>query len=394
MKIMLISPNLCQGGFERVCVNTALILKPHYDVSIVLFDAAKIDFDIGDIKIIDLKSGVRKGTFAKLVNILVRAVKLRKVKQKHKPDVAYSFGATANIANALSKTKGTKSFLSLRSYMDIGEKSKIRLFIRTADQIICCSQGIADELKKRYSFNDAVVIYNPYDVAKMKRLAQSSEPEFPWHDENIIHIMSMGRDDDIKGYWHTIKIFYLVQEVFPLARLTILGDGQFSAYRKLAADLGISDKVYFAGMQKNPYQYLKKGTIYLLNSLMEGFPNALIEAMAMGMVPVACDCPTGPAEILLEEMPSEAKRNDIFKQQNAILGDYGILVPVMKGQKNLASDDINKDERRMATEVIKLLAEPELLAKYQALARKRADVFTNESYLKKLIGAIKDGQAY
>ncbi|MCL2717324.1 MAG: glycosyltransferase [Lachnospiraceae bacterium] len=388
-KIMLISPTLCQGGFERVCVNTARLLSPFYDVSIVLFDSGKIAFDVSGLKIIDIKRGVKQGLINKLGNIFIRTIILRKLKRTHKPDIAYSFGATANIVNALSKGKFTKTWLGIRSYMDMGEKFKLRLFMRKADLLICCSQFIVGEFREKYSYNKAIALYNPYDIKEIKQLAESSEPIWPWPDEDektnpFIHIMSMGRDDDIKGYWHTIKIFYLVQKKFPQARLTILGAGKFSEYRKLAADLGISDKVFFTGMQKNPYQYLKKGTIYLLNSLMEGFPNALIEAMAMGMAVVACDCRTGPAEILLENAPNETGRFKIYQDEDVLWGEYGVLVPVMNEEKNLNANNIIEAEKKISAIVIKLLSDPGLLEKYRQSAIKRAGDFTNDAYVDRI----------
>ena len=45
-KIMLIVPMLHQGGFERVCVATARLLEPHFDVCIVMFDSRDIAYDI------------------------------------------------------------------------------------------------------------------------------------------------------------------------------------------------------------------------------------------------------------------------------------------------------------------------------------------------------------
>ena len=384
-KFMLISPTLCQGGFERICVTTARLLTPHFDVIIVLFDSGNIAFDVTGLNIIDIKQGVKKGKIAKFFNIIIRAKKVRKLKKIHNPIVAYSFGATANIVNALSKTKESKAWLSLHSYMDMGEEAKLRLFMRKADTLLCCSKFIADELKERFSYEKAITLYNPYDVKEMKRLAESAEPRGQsWDDsgEELIHLMSMGREDDVKGFWHTVKVFYLIQQKISNVRLTILGEGLFTEYKKLASDLGIAEKVYFTGMQKNPYKYLKSGTIYLLNSLMEGFPNALIEAMAMGMVPVACDCRSGPAEILLDDVLNEAVRDRVYQDESALWGDYGILIKPMNEPKNVDANVITAGERIMAEIVIKMLSSADLLQKYKDAATRRALVFTGEAYLK------------
>ena len=53
-KIMLIVPMLHQGGFERVCVATARLLEPYYEVYIVIFSAADIAYDIRGLHVIDI----------------------------------------------------------------------------------------------------------------------------------------------------------------------------------------------------------------------------------------------------------------------------------------------------------------------------------------------------
>ncbi len=62
--------------------------------------------------------------------------------------------------------------------------------------------------------------------------------------------------------------------------------------------LGIAEQVLFTGVQLNPFALLAKADVYALTSDSEGFPNALIEAMAVGLPCVSVNCKTGPAEIL------------------------------------------------------------------------------------------------
>ena len=146
-KLMLISPMLHQGGFERVCITTARLLEPYFDITIVIFDSSNIGYDIEGLHIIDLNLGVQKGKIRKILNIIKRSKKLRKLKKELKPDIAYSFGPTANMANAFSKTKETKVWLGIRSYMDMGEPVKLKLFTKLADLIICGSRLLRKNLK-------------------------------------------------------------------------------------------------------------------------------------------------------------------------------------------------------------------------------------------------------
>lgn len=386
-KLMLICPMLHQGGFERVCITTARLMEPYFDVTIVIFNSANIAYDIKGLNIIDIKMGVQKGKVKKLLNIIRRSRKLRQLKKEIKPDIAYSFGPSANMVNAFSKTGKTRVWLGLRNYTDIEEKLKIKLFVKLADLIICCSAQIENELRVKFKFNKTATLYNLYDVEAIKREAAAYEPELPFGETDeegrrLRILVSMGRDDDMKGFWHMIKVFSLVHKEIPEARLLILGAGSFDHYKKLAKDLKIADVIYFAGMQKKPYQYLKKGEVYLLTSQNEGFPNALVEGMALGLAAVSVNCMTGPAEILLEEKYMDLLEDEIKKGKTTVVyGKYGILIPVMEKERNLDAEDISEEERNMARVVTELMKDKDMLAQYRSAAVKRANDFTYESYV-------------
>ena len=117
------------------------------------------------------------------------------------------------------------------------------------------------ELKEEFHFHKTAVLYNLYDIEKMKREAEETEPELPWEDKEgtLRYFVSMGRDDDAKAFWHMLKVFSLIYKQMSDCRLIILGDGSFEEYRKLAEELEIAQAVCFAGMRRDPYTYLKKG---------------------------------------------------------------------------------------------------------------------------------------
>lgn len=390
-KLMLISPMLHQGGFERVCITTARLMEPYFDVTIVIFNSANIAYDVTGLRIIDLNLGVKKGKIRKLLNIVKRSRSLKRLKKEMCPSIAYSFGPTANMANAFSKTKQTKVWLGLRNYTDLEETVKIRLFTGLADLMICCSKTIENELNIKFGFNKTATLYNLYDVEAIRKEAQEKEPELPFQDteekgKRLRYLVSMGRDDDMKGFWHMLKVFSLIHVKIPEARLILLGAGTFDKYKKLAEDLGILDAVCFAGMQTEPYKYLKKGEVYLLTSRNEGFPNALVEGMALGLAAVSVDCMTGPAEILLESgdtsLFDEQKRN---KKTQVIYGEYGILVPEMEKERNLDAGCILEEERNMAEIVTDLMLDVEKLSGYQQAAKARARIFTYENYVEQFL---------
>ena len=391
-KLMLLSPMLHQGGFERVCVTTARLMEPYFDVTIVIFNSANIAYDVEGLHIIDINMGVKKGRIKKLLNIVRRSLRVRKLKKEMKPDIAYSFGPTANMVNAFSRTGKEKVWLGLRNYTDVEETNKIRLFVRLADLIICCSKDIEKELKNKFGFNKTTVLYNLYDVENIRKEADEEEPELPFGETDgqgrkLRYLVSMGRDDDMKGFWHMLKVFYLVHQRIPESRLILMGAGSFAHYRRLSEELKLTDAIYFAGMQKHPYKYLKKGEVYLLTSGNEGFPNALVEGMSLSLAPVSVNCKTGPAEILVEGGDTASVDDQFEKLKGAgerrvIYGDYGILLPVMDKERDLDPAHISEEEKVMADVVTELMENPERIEKYQKAAWNRARSFTYENYVK------------
>ena len=386
-KLMLISPMLHQGGFERVCVTTARLLAPYFEVVIVIFSSEDIAYDIKGLNIIDIKMGAREGMAGKLLNIGKRSLKVRQLKKRWKPDIAYSFGSTANIVNAFSRTGKEKVWLGIRSYMEMGQPRKIRLLAKFADVLVCCSRKIEGELGEKYGICHTATLYNPYNVEAIRKEGDSGEPALPWGERDgqgrkLEVLVSMGREDQVKGFWHLLKAFALVHETIPQARLLIIGEGTFEPYKKLAEELKIDGEVYFSGLQREPYKYLKTGQVYLLTSLNEGFPNALVEGMALGLAAVSTACMTGPSEILQE-------KDDIslFRQQAAensppvIYGDYGILVPVMAPEPDFDPGHILEEERNLAQVVAGLLLDRQQLEKYQKAAVERSRIFTYEGYV-------------
>lgn len=362
-KLLLIVPSLHQGGLEKVCAATARLLQPYFDVQIAIFDSRSIAYDIKGIPVVDLRLPSRPGVIAKVINVLRRGMRLRKLKKKEQIDIAYSFGPTANLANIASGGRA-KMWLGIRSYMDMGNPKQIRLFCRCADMVVCCSETICREVQEQYRCGKAVTLQNPFDIKEVKMLSGREEAELPWKEGRIL--ISMGREDSVKGFWHLLKSFALVHEKLPDTRLMIIGKGEFEPYKELAEKLGVNEDVFFTGLKKNPYPYLKKGTLYVLTSYYEGFPNAMVEAMSMGLPVIATDCKTGPREILEDR--------------------YGILIPNMESEPDFDPLHITEEERDLAGQIIGLLEDQDRMQHYREMALKRAGDYTAESYIEKIRG--------
>ena len=163
----------------------------------------------------------------------------------------------------------------------------------------------------------------------------------------------------------------------------IIGAGEYSAYKALARQLGMEDAVLFTGVQSNPFALLKKADVYALTSESEGFPNALIEAMTVGIPCVSVNCLTGPAEILHEQYEQCMDDNRTFH------ADYGILTGIFLGEKNMDAHQFTDEERCFAAELEALLKDEQQYQKYCQAALERAEAFGMERYLCRIRGLIE-----
>ncbi|MBQ2450068.1 MAG: glycosyltransferase, partial [Lachnospiraceae bacterium] len=178
--------------------------------------------------------------------------------------------------------------------------------------------------------------------------------------------------------WHLMKSISLIRQKKHDVKLMLIGAGDFDEYKELAKKLHMEQDVLFTGVQKNPFALLARADVYALTSDSEGFPNALIEAMACGLPCVSVNCKTGPAEILQDDYQKSENQNEVYH------GDYGVLTPILKGAKNLNPDEITEEEKVFAEELEMLLIDDNMWAGYQNKVVKRAADFGMEAYVKEI----------
>ena len=362
---------------------TARLLQKEYDVVIAVFSLEDVAYDISGLQVIDLKLKARKGKLNKGINVFRRSYRLTRLQRELDIDVSYSFGMTANIANALT-TGARRKLTACHSFEEIKDAVYMKLISRHSDRVFCCSKKMADLVQKDYGFTNVQALWNPCDIEgiqKQSRVAEGEDLSF-WETEDKV-LVSMGREDDVKGFWHLLKAFRRINEKMPDTRLAIIGDGEFREYKELAQRLGIADRVLFAGLKRNPFPYLRKSDLYLLTSLSEGLPNALVEALALSLPIVSVNCLSGPAEILHENWREAEAKKVVFE------ADYGILTPVVKPVKNMQTD-MEEEEDELALAAEKLLGDPELYESYQKAAASRAADFSKEAHYRELVSYIEE----
>ncbi len=112
-------------------------------------------------------------------------------------------------------------------------------------------------------------------------------------------IITVTRLVEQKGLDVLLRACAEVFRVLPSWRLAVVGDGPLREELECLADqLGIADRIEWMGHVKDPAPYLRAAEFFVLTSRFEGSPNALLEAMAVGLPAVVSDASPGPIELI------------------------------------------------------------------------------------------------
>ena len=177
----------------------------------------------------------------------------------------------------------------------------MRYFYHRIDHVINQSYSMRKDLLSIYPqlYQNSSVIFNP--------ISPTIEDYSNKHDltkiEKKNYLLCVGRLEQVKAFHYAIEAFAKISKDFPNLRLKIVGQGTLEKeLKQKTIDYKIVNKVDFEGFQKNiiPYYLYAKATI--LTSDYEGYPNALIESIAMNTPVIAFDCPGGTSEIVLNNI--------------------------------------------------------------------------------------------
>lgn len=231
---------------------------------------------------------------------------------------------------------------------------------RRADAIVCVSKGIAADFMEEVGVaeNKLHIIYNPKPIEEIRKKAET-HIDHPWlADKNMPVVLGIGRLREQKDFATLIKAVARARTDIPNLHLIILGEGEErDTLLEVAQKEGIADVVDMLGFVENPYAYLKRADVFVLSSLWEGLPNALIEALIVGTPVIATDCPYGPREILAPDLNIDEK-----EVEKKMQGTYGMLVPTG-----------NVDE--MQSSIVEMVKSEEVKEKYKAAGSSRAEDF-------------------
>jgi len=289
------------GGAQRV----AAALLNHWvnagdELSLVTIASSETDFYQLDSRVrrVTLDLGRASRTWRESVANNFRIIMgLRAFMREAQPDVLLSFIDLVNL-RVLAAAFGTGKPVVVSERVDprqhpisrIGRTLRWLLY-RRASAVVVQTPGIAQWASRIVARRAIHVIPNPISDQFLKRSSTISAPQHK--------IVSMGRLEFQKGFDLLLCAFAQCITAHPDWTLDIFGEGsEGDRLKALADDLGIADRVRLPGAIKDPERELRQADVFVLSSRYEGFPNALLEAMACGVAVVSFDCHTGPREMI------------------------------------------------------------------------------------------------
>lgn len=336
-----------KGGAERVVTNLANhFAGDGYDVYVAVEWIGKDEFQL-DERVHQVVVGLKKEDEEKnrIIQFLLRIRYLRKFLKQTKPDVLCSFMHRANF-RALTAALGLEVpvIISIRNdpavdYSSRLDKLQIRCLFPHAAGCVYQTQE-QREYFKPYLQENSRVIFNPVH----EKYTDRKDPDYE-NQEKIV--VQSSRLVAFKNQAMLVRTFVQVHEQHPDWSLVIYGgdsgDGTKEQLESLIAKNHAQDWIFLMGSKDNLEELIPRASIYALASNYEGMPNALMEAMALGMPCVATDCPCGATRHLIQD------------------GKNGLLIPV-------------GDEEAMKTAILRLIEDKELRIRLGKEARNIRDI--------------------
>ena len=291
MKVLMLTAVMNGGGTERVIAVLANYLaKQNIDVAIAMTAGDRVVYELDShIKVLQL--GDRTGG-----SIKKRLERVRRIRECYKEDpdrIIVSFGTETNLF-ALLAGIGSKNKIIISERNDPNQcnfKMLRNLIYRLADHFVFQTEDARQYFSKKIA-DKGVVIPNP--------LAKEMKKDFS--GERTRDIVAVGRLEPQKNHRMLLQAYQLFDRKYPGYRLVLYGKGFLQKeLETFAKELGIEQKVVFAGFTQEVEKKIQDAAMYVLSSDYEGISNSLMEAMAMGLPVISTDCPIGGSKMLISD---------------------------------------------------------------------------------------------
>lgn len=334
-KICIISPSLKMGGIERALTTLANYFSSlNFKVTFISCQQGIPFYQLDEqIDFIEFSNKRKEGLTGKIAFYYDLLKFLRTTVAKVTPDCVISFGDAFNplVLLALRNSK-VPIYISDRTSPDfpfnpIVKLGKKLLYPQTA--------GFIAQTKRAADYN-----MKQFDNKLNIRIIPNAIKPIPLHPEiaRKNQIVYIGRFSKEKGVARLIESFSKIKNKF--WTLALAGDGpELSNLKLLVKNLDLKDRVIFLGKVSRIDLLLAESSIFVLPSFLEGFPNALCEAMSAGLPSICFD--SIPHEDIITNGVNGFVVKDGDLQALSLKIDELILDEVFRNKISLLATDIN-----------------------------------------------------
>lgn len=303
-RIVILIGSMARGGAERVAATLANAWsdagREVWLISTYLGDRVTGYPLRPKVSVVRLFDRVRRGKRWRWFDGLRKAVALRRMVRAIRPDVVLSFLTNVNVLT-LAALGSARFPLIVSERTDPAADVELSRTLRMArvltypfaDALVVQTAAAAERYAARLRRVTRIeIIHNPLP----QELDDS--PLRAQHEGTGGRVIAVGRLSPEKGFDSLIEAYGSALCSDSSWSLQIWGDGPLhSELTQLVEKLQLRGRVQFCGATTQPWVALAAAQIFVLSSTYEGFPNAMLEAMAVGLPCVAFDCPSGPREL-------------------------------------------------------------------------------------------------
>lgn len=307
MKILFYIGNLKKGGAERVVATLSNNLINSNDITIITTTDEPVEYELNNkINLIPLKDFLdNKNQISKNIYYLK---KLNKYIKSIKPDIILGFLPEPSYRLLMLKPLiKAPIIISDRNdpkveYKSLKNRVLMKLLYRKASGFVFQTKEAKNYFSNKIK-NKSVVIPNPVDDKFLNtNYTGSKSKEF----------VNVGRLNAQKNQMFLIESFKEIIKKYPDYKLLIYGDGELhSKLNDYINNNKLERNIKLCGKVDNIEDILKNKKAFILSSKYEGMPNALMEAMAVGLPCISTNCPCGgPKELI------DGNKNGLLVENN------------------------------------------------------------------------------
>ena len=291
------------GGIERVISTLANYFSEFMDVTILVKDKASSHYPLSsNIKLISLNSDLdfdmdskSKRVFQAGTNLVQSSIKLKKYLSLNHYDLYYLAHPLNvlefHLAHGINKKVIVTEHGGINAYNFVYKRIKKWLYPKARCYVV---PTLTDA--KIYEDLNLPVEYIPHFKSKLNYVRSNLSKKV---------VISIGRMTEAKRQWIMVDLWHAIVKENNIKdwELHLVGNGNLKdEINKKIVTLGLQEYIKILPPIQNVEKYYKSSSVFMLTSHSEGFGMVLLEAISFGLPCISYDCPSGPRDIIENEV--------------------------------------------------------------------------------------------